>query len=95
MLIPRIKNVHFSDYGGQTAAGHLVPGAGLLPLGMLLARLNEYRYEGLITLEVDENGDLFDQTNHDPLVLYSEIVGFIRSYFGRRHGLPVTAVGTA
>jgi sugar phosphate isomerase/epimerase len=95
MLIPRIKNVHFSDYGGQTASCHLLPGMGLLPLGMLLSRLNEYRYNGLITLEVDNEGILLDDIDHDPLILYSEIVGFIRSYFERRQSPSTAAVGTA
>jgi sugar phosphate isomerase/epimerase len=93
MLIPRIKNVHFSDYGGQTAMGHLSPGKGLLPLGMLLSRLNEYRYNGLITLEVDHDEPYFDVDDH--LLLYSEIVGFIKSYFERRQARPAAATGAA
>jgi len=92
MLIPRIKNVHFSDYGGQTPADHLVPGAGLLPLGMLLSRLNEHRYDGLITLEVNANEPL---AGHDPVVLYSEIVGFIKSYFTGRLSTTAAATGAA
>jgi sugar phosphate isomerase/epimerase len=93
MLIPRIKNVHFSDYGGQTAMGHLPPGKGLLPLGMLLSRLNEYRYNGLITLEIDQEGDPSD--DDDTLILYSEVVGFIKSYFQRKQGPSAAAAGTA
>ncbi|HEY3273724.1 MAG TPA: TIM barrel protein [Methanocella sp.] len=93
MLIPRMKNVHFSDYGGQTAMGHLLPGRGLLPLGMLLSRLNEYHYNGLITLEVDQEEPVFDTDDH--LLLYSEIVGFIKSYFVRRQSSPATAAGAA
>jgi sugar phosphate isomerase/epimerase len=93
MLIPRIKNVHFSDYGGQTAMGHLPPGRGLLPLGMLLSRLNEYHYNGLITLEVDQEEPVFDTDDH--LLLYSEIVGFIKSYFIRRQNSQSAAAGTA
>lgn len=93
MLIPRIKNVHFSDYGGQSMMGHLLPGMGLLPLGMLLSRLNEYRYNGLITLEVDHDEAIFDLDEHQ--VLYSEMVGFIRSYFERRHSPAAAAAGAA
>jgi sugar phosphate isomerase/epimerase len=93
MLIPRIKNVHFSDYGGQTVMGHLPPGKGLLPLGMLLSRLNEYRYQGLITLEVEHDEPYFDAD--DNLLLYTEIVGFIKSYFERRQGRPAAAAGAA
>ncbi|OPY28622.1 MAG: Xylose isomerase-like TIM barrel [Methanocella sp. PtaU1.Bin125] len=93
MLIPRIKNVHFSDYGGQTAAGHLAPGMGLLPLGMLLSRLNEYRYNGLITLEVDNAEPL--SVDDDPQILYSEIVGFIKSYFDRSRVTPAATAGIA
>ncbi len=92
MLIPRMKNVHFSDYGGQTAMGHLAPGRGLLPLGMLLSRLNEYRYNGLITLEIDQE-EPFDMDDH--LILYSEIVGFIKSYFERRQSPAAVAAGAA
>jgi len=92
MLIPRVKNVHFSDYGGQSAADHLMPGMGLLPLGMLLSRLNEYRYDGLITLEVNTGESL---SGHDPVVLYSEIVGFIKSYFNNRLSQTATAAGAA
>jgi sugar phosphate isomerase/epimerase len=92
MLIPRIKNVHFSDYGGQTAMNHLLPGRGLLPLGLLLSRLNEYRYDGLITLEVDPEGPTFDPDEHQ--VLYTEIVGFIKSYF-QRHKDPQVAAARA
>ncbi len=92
MLIPRIRNIHFSDYGGQTVAGHLVPGTGLLPLGMLLSRLEEYRYNGLITLEVDHT--VSGPEDEDPQILYSEIVGFIKSYFTRRH-VPTTAAAGA
>jgi sugar phosphate isomerase/epimerase len=91
MLIPRVKNVHFSDYGGRTEAGHLIPGMGLLPLGMLLSRLNEYRYNGLITLEVDHVVPL--SADDDPVILYTEIVGFIKSYFTRRQVSPAAAAG--
>jgi sugar phosphate isomerase/epimerase len=91
MLIPRIKNVHFSDYGGQTASGHLLPGMGLLPLGMLLSRLSEYRYNGLITLEIDQDLSLF--SHDDPVIVYSEIVGFVKSYFGRRQVSTAAAAG--
>ena len=93
MLVPRIKNVHFSDYGGASSHGHLLPGMGLLPLGMLLARLNEYRYNGLITVEVDPGVSIPGQD--DPVILYSEIVGFIRSYFERRQAPPAEAAGAA
>jgi sugar phosphate isomerase/epimerase len=93
MLIPRMRNVHFSDYGGQTAMGHLLPGRGLLPLGMLLSRLNEYRYDGLITLEIDHEEPVFDVD--DQLILYSEIVGFIKSYFERRRSPVPAATGAA
>jgi sugar phosphate isomerase/epimerase len=92
MLIPRMKNVHFSDYGGQTAMGHLAPGRGLLPLGMFLSRLNEYHYNGLITLEIDQEEPLF--AVDDNLMLYSEIVGFIKSYFVRRQS-PAAAAARA
>ncbi len=92
MLVPRMKNVHFSDYGGRTT-GHLAPGKGLLPLGMLLSRLNEHRYNGLITIEVDEEEHWCDLD--DRLILYSEIVGFIKSYFERRAGPPAATMGTA
>lgn len=93
MLIPRIKNVHFSDYGGHFGKGHLLPGMGLLPLGMLLSRLNEYRYNGLITVEVEQGYPEFG--DEDPVILYSEIVGFIRSYFDQRQNTPPAAVSQA
>ncbi|WP_424358072.1 TIM barrel protein [Methanocella sp. MCL-LM] len=79
MLIPRIKNVHFSDYGGHASKGHIFPGFGLLPLGLFLSRLREYKYNGLITLEVDPRDMPFDSEDH--ITLYSEIIGFIKSYF--------------
>lgn len=79
MLIPRIKNIHFSDYGGHVSKGHIFPGFGLLPLGMLLSRLREYKYNGLITLEVDPRDMPYDSEDH--ITLYSEIIGFIKSYF--------------
>ena len=81
MLIPRIKNVHFSDYGGQASRGHIFPGFGLLPLGMFLSRLREYKYKGLITLEVDPRDLPYDSEDH--ITLYSEIIGFIKSYFSK------------
>lgn len=79
MLIPRIKNVHFSDYGGHASKSHIFPGFGLLPLGMFLSRLKEYKYKGLITLEVDSREMPYDDDDH--IMLYSEIIGFIKSYF--------------
>jgi sugar phosphate isomerase/epimerase len=79
MLIPRIRNVHFSDYGGHVSRGHLLPGFGLLPLGMFLSRLKEYKYNGLITLEVDTRDMFFNKDDY--ITLYSEIIGFIKSYF--------------
>ncbi|CAJ36010.1 sugar phosphate isomerase/epimerase family protein [Methanocella arvoryzae] len=79
MLIPRIKNVHFSDYGGQASRGHIFPGFGLLPLGMFLSRLREYKYKGPITLEVDPRDMPYDSEDH--ITLYNEIIGFIKSYF--------------
>lgn len=79
MLIPRIRNVHFSDYGGHVSRGHLLPGFGLLPLGMFLSRLREYKYNGLITLEVDTRDLPYDRDDH--ITIYSEIIGFIKSYF--------------
>lgn len=93
MLVPRIRNVHFSDYGGESACSHLVPGKGLLPLGMLLSRLNDYHYDGLITVEIDLAAPGFD--DDDPVLLYSEIIGFIRSYFHRRSSSPSAATGAA
>lgn len=79
MLVPKIKNVHFSDYGGFSRKGHLLPGMGLLPLGLLLGRLHEYRYNGLITIELDNTNSL--TSDEDNVTLYSEIVGFIKSFF--------------
>jgi sugar phosphate isomerase/epimerase len=79
MLVPRIKNIHFSDYGGHTGNGHLFPGFGLLPLGMFLSRLNEYRYKGMITLEIDHRQAPID--TDDQVMLFREMIGFIKSYF--------------
>ncbi|HMK46640.1 MAG TPA: TIM barrel protein [Methanocella sp.] len=79
MLIPRIRNIHFSDYGGHNTGGHIFPGFGLLPLGMLLSRLHEYKYDGLITLEIDQREMPYPEDDH--VTLFSEMVGFIRSYF--------------
>jgi len=79
MLMPRIKNIHFSDYGGQSSRGHRFPGFGLLPLGTLLSRLKEYRYNGLITLEVDPGELPIDDGEH--VTLFGEIIRFIKSYF--------------
>jgi hypothetical protein len=57
-----------------------------------LSRLNEYRYNGLITIEIDQE-EPFDMDDH--LILYSEIVGFIKSYFERRKSPAAVAAGAA
>ena len=46
----RVKNIHFSDYGGWEE--HLFPGHGILPLGGLLKYLRESSYDEMITLEI-------------------------------------------
>jgi hypothetical protein len=80
MLAPRIKSVHISDHGGNTKESHLVPGNGMLPLGMLLSRMKANRYEGTFTMELGQQ-ELAGRDNGDLMVLYKELIGYVKSYF--------------
>ncbi len=80
MLAPRIKSVHISDHGGNTKGSHLVPGNGLLPLGMLLSKMRSYKYNGTFTLELDQH-ELSGRDSGDLMVLYKELIGYVKSHF--------------
>ena len=80
MIAPRVKNVHFSDYGGDTAIDHRIPGSGILPLGRLLSKMREYRYNGNITIELHPY-ELHNYDESELISLYRELIGYIRSYF--------------
>ncbi len=80
MLMPRIKSVHIGDHGGRTNGSHLVPGNGLLPLGMLLAKMKSYKYSGTFTMELDQR-ELVGRDSGDLMVLYKELIGYVKSYF--------------
>lgn len=79
MLAPRVKSVHISDHGGR-GASHLVPGNGLLPLGMLLSKMNANKYNGTFTLELDQQ-EIVGRDSGDLMVLYKELIGYVKSYF--------------
>lgn len=80
MLAPRVKSVHISDHGGNTSESHLVPGNGLLPLGMLLSKMKSYRYIGAFTMELDQT-ELLGRDSGDLMVLYKELIGYVKSHF--------------
>jgi len=80
MLAPRVKSVHISDHGGNTKESHLVPGNGLLPLGMLLSKMKAYKYNGTFTLELDQQ-ETARIDNGDLMVLYKELIGYVKSHF--------------
>jgi sugar phosphate isomerase/epimerase len=80
MLAPRIKSIHISDHGGTTNESHLVPGNGLLPLGMLLSKMKSYKYNGTFTLELDRQ-EIVGRDSGDLMVLYQELIGYVKSYF--------------
>jgi sugar phosphate isomerase/epimerase len=80
MLAPRIKSVHISDHGGTTNESHLVPGNGLLPLGMLLSKMKAQKYNGTFTLELDRQV-IAGRDSGDLMVLYQELIGYVKSYF--------------
>lgn len=46
----RIRNIHFSDYGGGRQ--HLLPGRGVLPLTRFLNHLRNTSYDETVTLEL-------------------------------------------
>ena len=80
MLAPRIRSVHISDHGGSTRDSHLVPGNGMLPLGMLLSKMKADKYNGTFTMELD-NHEIVGRDNGDLMVLYKELIGYVKSYF--------------
>jgi sugar phosphate isomerase/epimerase len=80
MLAPRIKSVHISDHGGSTKESHLVPGNGLLPLGMLLSKMKAFKYDGTFTLELDQQ-EIAGRDDGDLMVLYKELIGYVKSHF--------------
>lgn len=79
MLAPRVRSVHISDHGGQDTS-HLVPGNGLLPLGMLLTKMKAYRFNGTFTMELDQN-EIVGRDSGDLMVLYKELIGYVKSHF--------------
>jgi sugar phosphate isomerase/epimerase len=80
MLAPRVKSVHISDHGGNTKESHLVPGNGLLPLGMLLSKMKASRYNGTFTMELDQQ-EIAGRDSGDLMVLYKELIGYVKSHF--------------
>lgn len=78
MLAPRVKNVHLGDY--VSGRGHLIPGTGKLPLGMLMTKMKDFRYTGTITLELNP-AETIGNNDGDTIALYRELIGYIRSYF--------------
>jgi sugar phosphate isomerase/epimerase len=79
MLAPRVKSVHISDHGGR-GASHLVPGNGMLPLGMLLSKMKASKYNGTFTLELEEK-ETASIDSGDLMVLYKELIGYVKSHF--------------
>jgi sugar phosphate isomerase/epimerase len=79
MMAPRIKSVHISDHGGRNSS-HLVPGNGLLPLGMLLTKMKAYHFNGTFTMELDQH-EIARIDNGDLMVLYKELIGYVKSHF--------------
>lgn len=60
-VMPRLVNLHLSDARPATTRGgirnglfrdHLFPGEGHLPIDHVLVRLEQYAYEGLVTIEL-------------------------------------------
>lgn len=80
MLTPRVKSVHISDHGGSTMESHLVPGNGLLSLGMLLSKMKASRYNGTFTMEFDQQ-EIAGRDSGDLMVLYKELIGYVKSHF--------------
>jgi sugar phosphate isomerase/epimerase len=80
MLAPRIKSVHISDHGGNTKGSHLVPGNGLLPLGMLFSKMKSYKFNGTFSLELDQQ-EIASRDSGDLMVLYKELIGYVKSHF--------------
>lgn len=79
MLAPRIRSVHISDHGGRNTS-HLVPGNGLLPLGLLLSKMKADRYAGSFTMELDQK-ELAGRDSGDLMILYKELIGYVKSHF--------------
>jgi hypothetical protein len=80
MMAPRVRSVHLSDYGGDRSRQHLIPGSGLLPIGALLTRMKESRFDGPITLELKKADAMFNDDG-DLITLYRELIGYIKSFF--------------
>lgn len=85
MIAPRIKSVHISDHGGESSRHHLVPGNGLLPLGMLLSKMKANKFNGFFTIELDPK-ELADKDACDLIVLYKELIGYVKSHFEKKVG---------
>ncbi len=79
MLAPRVNGVHISDHRG-TGPGHLVPGNGCLPLGALLSRMRAGKYSGAIAIELDRQ-EVAGRDSCDLMVLYRELIGYVKSHF--------------
>jgi sugar phosphate isomerase/epimerase len=79
MLAPRVKGVHISDHKSP-GSSHLVPGDGLLPLGALLSKMRANRYNGSFTIELDGQ-EVAGKDSGDLMVLYRELIGYVKSYF--------------
>jgi sugar phosphate isomerase/epimerase len=79
MLAHRVKSVHISDHGGR-GTSHLVPGNGLLPLGMLLSKMRANKFNGTFTLELDQQ-EIAGRDSGDLMVLYKELIGYVKSHF--------------
>ncbi len=80
MLAPRIRSVHISDHGGGTKQSHLVPGSGMLPIGMLFSKMKSYNFNGTLTLELDRQ-EIAGRDSNDLMILYKELIGYVKSYF--------------
>jgi hypothetical protein len=80
MLAPRVKSVHLGDYGGIKGYSHLIPGSGLLPIGMLLSKMKNNKFNGNISIEISPK--VTDKLDEDEMIrLYKELIGFVKSYF--------------
>jgi sugar phosphate isomerase/epimerase len=79
MLAPRVKSVHISDHGGRSTS-HLVPGNGMLPLGMLLSKMKSHKFNGTFTMELDQK-EIADCDTGDLMILYKELIGYVKSHF--------------
>ncbi|WP_230743359.1 sugar phosphate isomerase/epimerase family protein [Methanooceanicella nereidis] len=80
MIAPRVKSVHLSDFGGTKGMSHLIPGKGLLPLGMLLSRMKQFNFNGNISFEIDPK-ELENYEEGEIITLYKELIGYVKSYF--------------